>query len=84
MNSDEIMNAWKERSSHIETSGDFADRVMNHVQRYERRRRRPVLDVRRLIEAISSRPAATAAAVALGAVVGIVRISIVVLSFLAV
>ncbi|MHC4119535.1 MAG: hypothetical protein ACYSWO_18720 [Planctomycetota bacterium] len=83
MNSDEIMNVWIERSSRIETSGDFADKVMNHVQRYERRKR-PVLNVYRLTEAISSSPAAAAAAVALGAVVGIVRISIVVLSFLAV
>ncbi|MHC4744157.1 MAG: hypothetical protein ACYS8Z_19745 [Planctomycetota bacterium] len=84
MNSDEIMNAWKERNSRIETSGDLTDKVMHHVQRYERLRKRPVLNVYRLIEAVSSSPAAAAAAVALGAVVGIVRISMVVLSFLAV
>ncbi len=84
MNSDEIMNAWKDRKSHVETSGDFADNVMNIVQRYERSRKRSLLSACRLVEVISSSPVAAAAAVALGAVAGIVRISIVVLSFLAV
>lgn len=84
MNSDEIMKAWKARNSRIETSADFAGKVMGRVQGCERSRRRSLFNVYRLIEVISSRPAAAAAAVALGAVAGIVRISIVVLSFLAV
>ena len=84
MNSNEIMNAWKQRRSRIETSRDFADNVMDRVHRYERRRKRAFLDVYRLIKVVSSSPAAAAAAVALGAIAGVVRLSIVVLSFLAV
>ena len=84
MNGDEIIKLWAERRSQVETPRDFADRVMNQLHRRDSRGRRPVFDIYRLIEIISSSPAATAAVVALGAVTGIVRVSIVVLSFLAV
>lgn len=84
MNTNEIMDAWKQRKIQIEASRDLADKVMHRVHEYEQRRRRGTLDVDRLVEAMSSSPAAAAAAVALGAVAGIIRLSIVVLSFLAV
>ena len=83
MNSDEIMNLWKERKSQVETHRDFVDNVMNQLQKRGSHRRIPVFDVYRAIEIISSSPAATAAVIALGAVAGIVRVSIVILSFLA-
>jgi len=84
MNSDEIMNLWAERKSQVETPRGLADKVMNQLHKHRSHGRRPVFDICRLMEIISSSPAATAAAVALGAVAGIVRVSIVVLSFLAV
>ena len=83
MNGDEIVKMWKERKSQIEISKDFAERVMNHVHKYERQKRKPAFNVYQLVETISSNPAAKAAVVALGAVAGIVRAAIVVLSFLA-
>ncbi len=84
MNSDEIIKLWAERRSQVETPQDFAGKVMNQLHERHSHGRRPVLDIYRLMEIISSSPAATAAVVALGAVTGIVRVSIVVLSFLAV
>jgi len=84
MNSDEIVDLWKEQKCGIETSGGFAEEVMNQVRRYEQRKRKSVFNACQLIELISSRPAARAAVVVLGAVAGIVRAAIVVLSFLAV
>ncbi len=83
MNSDEIMSLWKQRKSQVETSRGFADKVMNRLRTHGSHRRKPVFDVYRLIEIISSSPAATAAVIALGAAAGIVRVSIVILSFLA-
>jgi len=84
MNSDEIMNLWTERKSQVEPPRGLADKVLNQLHKRRSHGRRPVFDIYRLIEIISSSPAATAVAVALGAVTGIIRVSIVVLSFLAV
>jgi hypothetical protein len=83
MNSDEMMDIWKERKTQVETHRDFADKVMNQLHNRGSHRRTPVFDVYRVIEIISSSPAATAAVIALGAIAGIVRVSIVILSFLA-
>ena len=35
MNSDGIVDLWKEQKCGIETSGGFAEEVMNQVRRYE-------------------------------------------------
>lgn len=83
MNSDEIMNLWKERKSQVETSRGFTDKAMNRLHTRESHRRRPAFDIYRLVEIISSSPSATAAVMALGAAVGIARASIAVLSFFA-
>jgi len=79
MNSDEIMNLWTERKSQVEPPRGLADKVLNQLHKRRSHGRRPVFDIYRLIEIISSSPAATAVAVALGAVTGIIRVSIVVL-----
>ena len=83
MNNDDILQFWQKRKSQLKISPGFSDRVMNQVFEYERRRSKAAFDVYRLIEFVSSNPAATAAAVALGALAGITRLVIVILSFLA-
>ncbi|MHC4165444.1 MAG: hypothetical protein ACYSWQ_00640 [Planctomycetota bacterium] len=83
MNNDEILELWQEARSQLEISQGFSDGVMNRIFECESRRSRAVFDLCRLIEVISSSPAATAAVMALGAAAGITRIAIVVLSFLA-
>ena len=82
MKSEEIYNAWKERRSQIDIRKNFADEVMSQIYRYERRKRKPLFDVNRLIELISTRPLGKAAVVTVGAVIGFVRIMFVVYAFL--
>jgi len=84
MNGDDILELWKEQKMRIEVSDDFADTVMSQLHERGPHGRTSVFDFRRLTEIISSNRAATAAAVALGAVAGIIRLSILVLSLLAV
>lgn len=83
MNSGEILRLWQEGKNQFEISPGFSDGVMNRVFEHERRRSKSAFDLHRLIDVISSSPAATAAVVALGAAAGIARVAIVVLSFLA-
>jgi len=83
MNSDEIMNRWKERRGQVEICGDFAEKAMKRIREYGLQKRRPLFDSCRLIELISSNTAAKAALVALGAVTGIIRGAIAVFAFLA-
>ncbi len=81
MNSDEILRLWQEGRSRLEIAQGFSDRVMNRVFEHERRTGKARFALRRLTEAISSRPAAAAAVIALSAAAGIARVVIVVLSF---
>ena len=83
MKSEEIYNAWKERRSQIDIRKNFADEVMSQIYRYERRKRKPLFDVNRLIELISAHRFVKAAVVTTGAVTGLVRIMFVVYAFLA-
>ena len=83
MNSDEILKLWQEERSRLEVSRGFSDGVMNRILENEQRRRKDTFALLRLIEVVSSSPAATAAVMALGAAIGITRGAIVVLSFLA-
>jgi len=83
MNSDEILELWRQRSNQLEISQGFSDTVMNQIIEDERRRSKTAFNLRRLIEFISSSPTATAAVMALGASAGITRAAIVVLSLLA-
>ena len=83
MKSEEIYNAWKEHKSQIDLRENFADDVMNRIYRYERDKRRPLFEVQRLIELISTHRFAKAAVVTAGAATGLVRIILVVYAFLA-
>lgn len=83
MNCDEILELWRQGKNQLEISEGFSDRVMNRIFEHERRTSMAAFNLYRLIEVISSSPAATAAVMVLGAAAGITRVAIVVLSFLA-
>jgi len=83
MKSEEIYNAWKEHKSQIDLRENFKDEVMNRIYRYEHNKRRPLFEVQRLIELISTHRFAKAAVVTAGAAAGLVRIIFVVYTFLA-
>ncbi len=82
MKTEEIYNAWKEQKNQMDMDNGFSDKVMNRIYQYEREKRKPLFDGHRLIELISTRPLGKAAAIAAGAVIGLLRITFVIYAFL--
>ena len=82
MKSNEIYNAWKEQKSQAELKVDFPDKVMRRISELEQRKRTPLFDWNKLMELVFSNPLAKAAMIAMGALVGAVRIAIMLYAFL--
>ncbi len=76
MKNEELYKAWKENKGQIDISEDFSEKVMHRVNIYEENRRKPLFDINRLIELISASTMAKAAMIAGGAIVGFVRVAI--------
>ncbi len=76
MKNEELYKAWKENKGQIDISKDFSEKVMHRVNIYEENRRKPLFDINRLIEIISASTIAKAAMIAGGAIVGFVRVAI--------
>ena len=76
MKNEELYQAWKENKCQIDISEDFSEKVMYRVNIYEKDRRKPLFDINRLIELISERTMAKAAMIAGGAILGFVRVAI--------
>ncbi len=76
MKNEELDKAWKENKSRIDISEDFSEKVMHQVNIYEKNRCKPLFDINLLIELISENTMAKAAIIAGGAIVGFVRIAI--------
>ena len=55
---------------------DFTDKVMSQVYEYEDRRRSSWLNIQWLVDAIAARPLAQASMVTVGAIVGFLRLLI--------
>jgi anti-sigma factor RsiW len=70
MNPQEIFDAWKAQKSQDDVSRQFTDRVMAVVQRREARRDAGPA----LLRGIATRPWARAAALIVGALLGLARI----------
>ncbi|NIP28059.1 MAG: hypothetical protein GWN67_14605 [Phycisphaerae bacterium] len=82
MKTEEIYKKWKEQKSQIEVGKGFSDRVMSRICQYESEKRNPLFDVYRLIELMSTRPLGKAAMIAAGGIIGLLRITFVVYTFL--
>jgi hypothetical protein len=82
MKSDEIYESWRQERRHIEVSQNFTDRVMDEVNQLEQNRNITQLKMNRLIELISFHPLAKTGLVAVGAVIGVVRVIIMILAIL--
>lgn len=78
MKSEQIYGAWKDRKREIETSADFADAVMEQVHKLEDSRWRRLPDVDGLIELVSAHVLLKAGMVVAGAVVGVIRVAVMV------
>ncbi|UCG57001.1 MAG: hypothetical protein JSU70_19315 [Phycisphaerales bacterium] len=78
MKSEQIYSVWKDRKREIETSADFTDRVMNQVRQIEDGRWRHLPDMNGLIELVSAHVLLKAGMVTAGAVIGVIRVVLVV------
>lgn len=76
MKKDEVYESWKQDKRQIDVSQNFTDRVMNKVYQWEQSRKSPQAIIERLIELISFHPLAKIGLVAAGAVMGIIRLII--------
>ena len=76
MKSNEVYESWKLKKCQVEVSQNFTDRVMNQIYQLEQNRNITQLKMNRLIELISFHPLAKTGLVAVGAVIGIVRVII--------
>jgi len=83
MKNEERYNAWIENKRQIDVRENFTDEVMNNIYQYEHDKRKPLLNMQRLIELISAHRFVKAGLVTAGAVTGLVRIMFVVYTFLA-
>jgi hypothetical protein len=82
MKDHEVYQSWRQKKRQIEVSQNFTGRVMNQVYHCEQSRNVPLLKIDRLIELISFHPLAKTGLVAVGAVMGIVRLIIMILAIL--
>jgi len=82
MKKSEIYESWKQEKRQIDVGQNFTNRVMNEVYQCRQSRKSPRFTIERIIELISFHPLAQIGLVAAGAVVGIVRLIIMIQTFL--
>jgi hypothetical protein len=82
MKENEVYEFWRQEKRQIEVSQNFTDQVMNKVYQREQSRKKQLFTIERLIELISFHPLAKTGLIAVGAVVGIIRVIIMILSVL--
>lgn len=80
MRSNKVYESWKQKKCQVEVSQNFTDGVMDEIYQLEQNRNITQLEMNRLIELISFHPLAKTGLVAAGAIIGIVRVIIMVLA----
>jgi hypothetical protein len=78
MKDNEVYESWRQEKRQINISQDFTDRVMNGIYQLEQNNNISRFNIERLIELISFHPLAKTGLVAAGAVIGIVRLVIII------
>lgn len=76
MKESKAYESWRQDRRQIEVSQNFTGQVMNKVYQLEQNRQSSPLNIEGLIELISFHPLAKVGLVAIGAVMGIVRLII--------
>ena len=82
MKDHKVYESWRQKKRQIDVSQNFTDQAMNQVYQWEQSRESPRLKMERLIELISFHPLAKTGLVAIGGVMGIVRLIIMVQTIL--
>jgi hypothetical protein len=78
MDTEKIYNLWKNKKSNCEINQNFSDTIMNRINKYEQKKRKPFFDMYKIIDFISIQPLAKVALFAAGAIAGFVRLIFVV------
>ena len=76
MKSEKLYEDWKKQRSHTKAGHDFTEKVMKQVYQYEQRRKSSLFDIQRLIETITALPLVKAAMIAIGAILGFIRLAL--------
>jgi hypothetical protein len=74
MKTEDIYNSWKKHRSETEVRPDFTENVMKRVYQYEQSRKFSLFDIQWVIETITAHPLVQAAMIAMGALVGFIRL----------
>lgn len=76
MKNEQLYDDWKKQRSQVEVGLDFTEKVMKQVYQYKQRKKPPLFDIQWLIETITVHPLVQAATIAVGAIVGFIRLAI--------
>ncbi len=76
MKHEQLYDDWKKQRSQVEVGHDFTEKVMKQVYQYERRRKSSLFDIQWLVAAITAHPLVQAVMIAAGAIVGFIRLAI--------
>lgn len=66
---------WKNQKEPIDVTPHFADNVMNQVVAYEQNKKKPLLNIQPLWEAMAARPFAKAGIITIAALTGLARVA---------
>jgi hypothetical protein len=76
MKENEVYESWKQEKRQIDVSSNFTGDVMNKIYAWEQSRNFRQFHVMKLVDLISLHPLAKIGLIAIGAVVGIIRLII--------
>ena len=81
MDKKKLYEIWLEKKSHVQISGSFPDKVLNQIYHYKQRPR--WFDIQQLIDIISAHSIMKNGLIAIGALIGLVRVMYMVFMILA-
>ena len=76
MKNEKFYDDWKRQRSQVEVGDDFTEKVMKQVYQYKQRRRSSLFDIHWLVATITAHPLVQAAMIAVGAIIGFIRLAI--------
>ena len=76
MKNEKIFDDWKKQRSQFDISSNFTEKVMGQVHQYQQERKPPLFSFQWLIETITAHPLVQAAMIVVGAMVGFIRVAI--------
>ena len=75
MKNEQLYDDWKKQRNQVEVGDNFTEKVMHQVYQYEQKKKKPLLDMQRFVEAVYAHPLAKAGMVFAGVIAGFIRMS---------